>query len=297
MSLVPVQLPTPAEPLRLLAVHAHPDDESSKGAASTRLYVDQGVEVLVVSCTGGERGDILNPSFELGEREIGHVRRSEMKRAAEILGVNHRWLGFVDSGFPEGDPKPPLPEGCFAALTLEEVSAPLIDVVREFRPHVVTTYDENGGYPHPDHIRTHEVTMRAWELSGDTNYVSDHAPWSIAKMYYHHGFSREKVMVLHKAAIDLGLESPYADWIDNWDETDAVNRITARIQCAEYFPMRDDALRAHATQIDPNGNWFAIPHDVQTRVWPTEDYELALSRIGEISPESDLFEGLRGATS
>jgi mycothiol S-conjugate amidase len=295
MPLVPVQLPHAEEPLRLLAVHAHPDDESSKGAATTRMYVDRGVEVLVVSCTGGERGDILNPKFELGDRDISEVRRSEMARAAEILGIQHRWLGFVDSGFPEGDPKPPLPKGCFADLPLDEVSRPLIDLVREFRPHIVTTYDENGGYPHPDHIRTHEVAMQAWELSGDATYVTDHAPWTIAKMYYHHGFSRERITVLHQACLDLGLESPFADWLDDFDETDAVNRVTARIECSDYFPIRDEALRAHETQIDPDGNWFAIPHDVQTRVWPTEDYELALSRIGEIAPESDLFEGLRGA--
>ena len=116
----------PDEPLRLLAVHAHPDDESSKGAATMARYVREGVEVLVVSCTGGERGDILNPAAAGRPRpiagDIAAVRRREMAHARDILGVEHAWLGFVDSGFPEGDPLPPLPEGCFALVPLEEAS-------------------------------------------------------------------------------------------------------------------------------------------------------------------------------
>ena len=295
MPQVPVQLPTPGEPLRLLAVHAHPDDESSKGAASTAKYVAQGVEILVVSCTGGERGDILNSSFEIGERDISEVRREEMANAAEILGVSHIWLGFEDSGYPDGDPKPPLPEGSFAALPLEVVSAPLVEIVREFRPHVITTYDENGGYPHPDHIRTHEVAIQAWHLAADDEVEAAGEPWAVAKLYYHHSFSHKRVTALHEACLELGITSPYGDWLQGWDTaTIGVNRVTAKIDCAEWFPARNEALLAHVTQIDPEGNWFAIPSHVETAVWPTEDYELALSRIGEIDSEDDLFIGLRG---
>jgi mycothiol S-conjugate amidase len=151
-----------SEPLRMMAVHAHPDDESSKGAATCARYVDEGCEVLVVTCTGGERGDILNPRLQ-GDPEVlrnmPEVRRREMAAAVEALGVQHTWLGFVDSGLPEGDPLPPLPEGCFALEPLETAAEPLVKVMREFRPHVVTTYDENGGYPHPDHIMCHKVTV------------------------------------------------------------------------------------------------------------------------------------------
>jgi mycothiol S-conjugate amidase len=295
VSQVPVTLPAPGETLRLLAVHAHPDDESSKGAASTAMYVDSGVEVLVVSCTGGERGDILNANLDLGGLSIGEVRRLEMQEAARILGIQHRWLGFEDSGYPEGDPKPPLPEGSFADLPLDVVSAPLVEIVREFRPHVITTYDENGGYPHPDHIRTHEVAMQAWHLAADANYESDLEPWAPAKLYYHHGFSYERVLALHEACLELGIESPYQAWLEGWerDET-AASRVTARIHCADWFHVRDAALKAHATQIDPDGNWFAIPRELQMERWPTEDYELALSRIGDIVSEDDLFYGLRG---
>ena len=146
-----------------MAVHAHPDDESSKGAATMARYADEGARVMVVSLTGGERGDILNPAMDLPEihGRMTEVRRDEMARAAAILGVEHEWLGFVDSGLPEGDPLPPLPEGCFALVPLVESTERLVRVIREFRPHVMTTYDENGGYPHPDHIRCHQVSMAA----------------------------------------------------------------------------------------------------------------------------------------
>ena len=155
--------------LRLMHVHAHPDDESSKGAASTRMYVDQGVDVHVVTCTGGERGSILNPAMDRPDvlANISEIRRQEMERAREILGVTQDWLGFVDSGWPEGDPKPPLPEGCFGLVSVEDGAAPLVALIRSFKPHVVTTYDENGGYPHPDHIMCHKITMKAWEAAAD----------------------------------------------------------------------------------------------------------------------------------
>src|ERR1041384_4872467 len=110
-----------ADKLRLMAVHAHPDDESSKGAATVARYVAEGHDVMVVTCTGGEAGSILNPAMDRPEvlENMTEIRRAEMARAADILGVQHRWLGFVDSGLPEGDPKPPLPDGCFAVQPLD----------------------------------------------------------------------------------------------------------------------------------------------------------------------------------
>ncbi len=155
-----------------MAVHAHPDDESSKGAATMARYSAEGHEVLVVTLTGGERGDILNPAMDVpGIRErMSEVRQEEMAEAARILGVRQQWLGFVDSGLPEGDPKPPLPEGCFAAIPLDEPVRRLVQSVREFRPHVMTTYDENGGYPHPDHIRCHEVSVAAYDAAADPDF-------------------------------------------------------------------------------------------------------------------------------
>jgi len=293
------RVPVSATPLRLLAVHAHPDDESSKGAATLARYVSEGVEVLVATCTGGERGDILNPNLapEIAAKagtSMLEVRESEMAEAARILGVHHRWLGFHDSGWPDGDPKPPLPEGSFAALPLAEVAAPLVALTRDFRPHVITTYDENGGYPHPDHIRTHEVSMVAWQAAGDADaYPGLGEPWTPLKLYYHHSFNRRRIEALHSHMIGLGLDSPYADWLEDPERGDVSHRITTQVECADWFPVRDAALRAHATQIDPEGSWFAIPTAEQQRVWPTEDYELAASRIEAKLPESDLFAGLR----
>ena len=138
--------------LRLMAIHAHPDDESSKGAATMAKYAAEGNRVKVVTCTDGRRGDILNPAMDRpGVLEnMTAVRHEEMARAVEALGVEHVWLGYEDSGLPEGDPLPPLPEGSFAVQDPEEVAVKIVEEIREFKPHVIITYDENGGYPHPD---------------------------------------------------------------------------------------------------------------------------------------------------
>ncbi|GAA5023551.1 mycothiol conjugate amidase Mca [Actinopolymorpha pittospori] len=288
---------TETQPLRLMHVHAHPDDESSKGAASTARYVAEGVEVLVVTCTGGERGSILNPQMDRPEvlANLAEIRREEMDRAREILGVEQVWLGFVDSGFPEGDSPEPLPDGSFGATPVEEAAGALVKVMREFRPHVVTTYDENGGYPHPDHIMTHKITIAAWEAAGDPDaYPEAGEPWHPLKLYYHHSFHRERMIALHEAMVSRGLESPYAERIKDWKPDPAhAARITTRVPCADYFAVRDKALLAHATQIDPDGSWFACPLDVQAAAWPTEDFELARSLVETTTPEDDLFAGLR----
>ncbi|RLK54523.1 mycothiol conjugate amidase Mca [Actinokineospora cianjurensis] len=291
-----------SEKLRLMAVHAHPDDESSKGAATMAKYVADGHEVMVVTCTGGERGDILNPAMDRPEvtADIPGVRRAEMAKAAEILGVSHRWLGFVDSGLPEGDPLPPLPDGCFALVPLEESVPPLVRAIREFRPHVVITYDENGGYPHPDHIRCHEVSIAAFDAAGDPDLHQDAGePWQPLKLYYSHGFSRARLVAIHEALLERGLESPYGEWLENWpaERGDIANRVTSRVECADYFEVRDAALLAHATQIDPNSRWFAVPLDLQRTIWPYEEYELVRSLVDSTLPEDDLFSGLREKAS
>jgi len=286
-----------AEQLRLMNVHAHPDDESSKGAATTARYVAEGVDVHVVTCTGGERGSVLNPNMDRPDvlANISEIRRAEMARAREILGVTQDWLGFVDSGWPEGDPKPPLPEGCFAAVPLDVPTRELVRLMRSFRPHVVTTYDENGGYPHPDHIRCHEVSVAAFEAAPDPSAFPEAGePWQPLKLYYHHSFHRARTQALSDAMIARGLESPYAERLASWEpdpEHDA--RITTRISCADYFDVRDRALIAHATQIDPEGAWFAVPVAVQREAWPTEDFELVASLVESPLPEDDLFAGVR----
>jgi mycothiol S-conjugate amidase len=297
------------QPLRLMAVHAHPDDESSKGAATMARYVREGVEVLVCTLTAGERGDILNPAMERPEvrASLTEVRRAEMDKAREILGVQQRFLGFTDSGLPEGDPLPPLPDGCFALVPLEEAARPLVEVVREFRPHVMLTYDENGGYPHPDHIKTHQVAVEAFEAAADPDRYPDCGePWQPLKLYYFLTFHRARMTALHEEMLRNGKESPYAERIAEWakEEEEEIaaakqppHEITTRIHCGEFFEIRNQALIAHATQVDPNGGWFAVPAEVQRAAWPTEDYHLARSLVDAGRLEDDLFAGIRERVS
>ncbi len=283
--------------LRLMCVHAHPDDESSKGAATMARYVDQGHEVLVVSCTGGERGDVLNPRLKDDPhilRDLAQVRRDEMRAAQEILGVQHTWLGFVDSGLPEGDPLPPLPplpQGCFALEPLEITTEALVEEIRRFRPHVITTYDEEGGYPHPDHIMCHDVTVAAFRAAGDPAAYPHAGPaWQPLKLYYNASFSRARIEAYLAALTEAGIENPYADWLAGWDRPE--RDVTTRVVCGDWFPRRDDALRAHATQVDPDGFFFLMPMDLQQQVWPTDDFELAASYVPVSLPEDDLFAGV-----
>jgi mycothiol S-conjugate amidase len=303
MGRVPDYLAEQSPTLRLMAVHAHPDDESSKGAAMMARYVDEGVDVLVVTCTGGERGSVLNPALQGNadiEANMADIRRREMDAAREILGIRQEWLGYVDSGLPEGDPLPPLPEGCFGLASVEEATGRLVAQIRTHRPHVLTTYDENGGYPHPDHIMCHRISVAAFDAAGDPDaYPEAGEPWQPLKLYYDIGFSLPKMMAFHEALTSRGLESPYEEMLERWAEReDKSARITTRVPCADWFPRRDAALKAHATQVDPEGRWFRTPMPLQREIWPTEDFELVRSLVDSGTPsfeqpEDDLFAGIR----
>ncbi len=289
------------EQLRLMCVHAHPDDESSKGAATMARYASEGVDVLVVTLTDGSRGSVLNPAMDRPEVQdnITEVRAREMDRAREILGVRQVFLGFVDSGLPEGDPLPPLPEGCFALGDLEEQTEALVRVIRQQRPQVMTTYDENGGYPHPDHIRCYEVSVAAFEAAGDPDRFPDAGePWQPSKLYYNLTFHKSRLEKLHQAMLAAKVDSPYAEWLVNWvDKPGDAERLTTSVPCAEWFPVRDAALIAHATQVDPTGRWFACPIELQQETWPYEDFQLARSLVDTALPEDDLFAGVRERVS
>ena len=286
-------------PLRLMAIHAHPDDESSKGAATTARYVDEGIEVMVVSCTGGERGDVINEQVQelVDLHGIHQVRQLEMAEAARILGVRHEWLGFMDSGFPDSGvtEEEPLPEDAFALVPLTVSVPPLVKLLREFRPQVVTTYDENGGYPHPDHVRTHVVTIAAIAAAADPEAHPELGPeHQVQKVYYNQQFHKERVVALHNLLIERETESPYEEWLENWeDKPEDADRITTSVECAHYFPIRDAALKAHATQIEPDGRWFAVSTQLQQQAWPTEEFQLAWGLVETAFPETDLFAGLR----
>ena len=283
--------------LRLMAIHAHPDDESSKGAATMAKYAAEGNRVKVVTCTDGRRGDVLNPAMDRPGvlDNILEVRREEMARAAAALGVEHVWLGYEDSGLPEGDPLPPLPEGSFAVQDPEEVAVKIVEQIREFRPHVIITYDENGGYPHPDHLMVHAISMIAWERAGDPDFAPGTGePWTPLKLYYSHGFILQRMKLLQERLIQRGKQSPYELMIKRWEENegDVFGRVTTQVECAGYFQQRAEALTAHATQIDPAGAFLASPVGDQQDVWPTEEFELAASRVETTLPETDLFAGI-----
>ena len=279
----------------LLCVHAHPDDEASKGAGTVARYHAAGVHTVLVTCTGGEEGDILNPEMDRPDvrERLAEVRMEELRRSAEIIGYDEVvLLGYRDSGMP-GTPANEHPD-CFAAAPFDEAVGRLVAEIRRTQPQVIITYpDDQQGYPHPDHLRVHDISLAAFDASGDAALYPDAGePWEPAKLYYS-VWSRARTLAVHEKFIELGLESPYDQrWFDRPSHDD---RITTVIDIAEWADVRPDALRAHATQVDPNSKfWFGLPPEVARTVHPVEEYILAQSRVGDAPPggESDLFAGV-----
>ena len=291
-----------SEPLCLLTVHAHPDDEASKGAATVALYHDQGVRTVLVCCTGGEEGDILNPAMDTPEvrADLPAIRKAELAASAAAIGYDEVvHLGYRDSGMP-GTPANENPRS-FARAALEEAVGRLVTVVRRARPQVVVTYDEEqSGYPHPDHLRVHEISMSAFAAAADASaYPEAGPPWQVRKLYYV-GFSGERILALHAKFVELGLESPFDDgWIERAKGQQRV--YTTRIDVSGYSDVRRRALLAHATQIDPESPfWFGLPPEVARTVHPFDEYVLArtapgLTTVTAGQQEDDLFAGVREA--
>lgn len=287
-----------SEPLRLLSVHAHPDDESSKGAATVARYHHEGMHTVLVCCTGGEAGDILNPAMDRPEvrERLEEVRREELRRAAGIIGYDEVvMLGYRDSGMA-GTPANDDPR-CFARAPLVEAVGALVGVIRRARPHVVLTYHEDQrSYPHPDHLRVHEVSAAAFDAAGDAGaYPQAGEPWQPQKLYYH-VWSRRRMLAMHDKFVELGLSSPFdRSRLDRSNDPDVV---TTRVEVAEWADVPLDALRAHATQVEPASPfWFGLPREVAREVYPYEEYTLAKSLVAGDPPrgewETDLFDGLR----
>lgn len=282
--------------LRMIAVHAHPDDESSKGAGTYAHYLDQGVEVLIVSCTGGERGDVLNELVARNpqsRRDLAGLRKNEMERAQEIIGFEHKWLGYEDSGLP--DEGVAVPEGSFAAIPAVVSAEALIKVIREFRPHVMITYNEQGGYPHPDHIRCHDISKLAWLQSGNAEaYPEAGEPWEIKKLYYEDIFNSERVSAIYEWLMANEPQSPLLPQFDEMREWMMRRGYsgTARVNVGPFLEKRDAALLAHASQVSPDSAFFFWPNEIQRQAWPFEDYQLAASRVATATFEADLFEGI-----
>lgn len=283
-----------AEPLCILSIHAHPDDESSKGAGTIAKYHAEGVRTVLLCCTGGEEGDILNPAMDRDDvrANLAEVRRAELDRAAAIIGYDEVvLLGYRDSGMPDSDANSH-PE-CFAGAPLDEAADRVAAIIRRTRPQVVLTYgDEQGGYPHPDHLRVHDVTQPAIDRAADPSWSPQIGePWQVAKVYYS-VWSKRRIELTHAKFLELELESPFSqEWLDRpWQD----HRISTMIDIEGFAEVRLDALLAHATQIDPASPfWFGLPREVAAAIHPYDDYILATSMVEVATPESDLFAGLR----
>jgi mycothiol S-conjugate amidase len=287
----------------VMFLHAHPDDESSKGAGTMARYAKEGARVSVLTFTDGGQGDILNPALADREAELRaqlvEVRRAEVAEALRILGVtDHFDLGFPDSGYVEefaGDglaSHAELTPDCFYNVPIEEVLRRAVPIVRATRPQVLVTYDEQGGYPHPDHIRTHTATMAIWRAAADPDVLPEAGePWRASKIYHQMSFTYRRLSSLVAACDERGIETPFREWLDKWDRERA-EEITTSIDVRDFIPQRSAALKAHQTQVDPEGAWFSIPDELVAEVYPYEDFRLAVSDVETEIPESDLFAGL-----
>lgn len=296
-------------PLTLLTIHAHPDDEASKGAPTCARYKAEGVRTVLVCCTGGEEGDLHNPALaEPGQPFHGldddpvarkalmaELRPAELARSVEIIGFDELvMLGYRDSGMKD-DPANEHP-GSFHQAPLDEAVGRLVAVIRRTRPQVIITYgDDQRGYPHPDHVKVHDITVPAFDRAGDPSWYPDAGPaWQPSKLYYT-VWSRARMLSVHEALLRLRGSSPFDEkWFERPDHD---HRITTKVDVRDYLWARSDSLRAHATQVNPTEPWwFGLSDAELAEVYPWEDWELARSAVGgptEGTLEDDLFAGIR----
>jgi len=283
--------------LRLLTVHAHPDDEASKGASTIARYSAENAHSVLVCCTGGEAGDILNPALQNSETEenLPQVRAEELALSAKIIGYGRVvMLGYRDSGMPESEHNDN-PEA-FMNAPFDDAVGKLVAIIREEKPQVIVTYpDERKGYNHPDHLMVHDISLPAFEAAGDPErYPDSGEPWQPSKLY-ETVWSRARIEGLHKKFLELGLESPYDEsWFKRRSQD---HRITTRIDISDWWEIRGQALRAHATQVDPDSPfWFGLPDEHARTVHPFDDYVLVRSLVGDVQDgvfEDDLFQDIR----
>jgi len=293
----------------ILTVHAHPDDEASKGAPTLAKYHAQGVHTILVCCTGGEEGDLQNatlrdegrPFHGLTPEEERHLvaslRPAELALSAKVIGFDEVvMLGYRDSGMAESEPN--LHPESFYQADIDEATGRLVAVIRRTRPQIIITYnDDQQGYPHPDHIRVHDISVLAFERAGNPNwYPQLGEPFAPAKLYYT-AWSRRRLMAVHEALLRLRGASPYDDkW---FERPDIDGRVTTRIEVGEYLWARSQALLAHATQVDPTEPfWFGLSDQELGEVYPFEDWILAVSHVCGVpfgdgtDLEDDLFSGV-----
>ena len=293
-----------SSPLCVLTVHAHPDDEASKGAPTLAKYHAEGVRTVLVCCTGGEEGDLQNPGLRepgqpfhdlSAEQEkvlLAELRPLELARSAAIIGFDEVvMLGYRDSGMADSEANHH--PDCFHMAPLDDAVGRLVAIIRREKPQVIITYgDDQQGYLHPDHLKVHDISVPAFERAGDPAWYPEAGePWTPLKLYYT-VWSSERIRNTHDAMLELGLESPFTEeWFSRPSYDD---RITTKVSTEGLYHVRRDALLAHATQVDPASPfWFGLPDDVAASIHPFDDYVLASSRVPTDPPETDLFAGIR----
>jgi N-acetyl-1-D-myo-inositol-2-amino-2-deoxy-alpha-D-glucopyranoside deacetylase len=297
--------------LRLLLVHAHPDDESIATGATMAKYVAEGRGVTLVTCTAGELGEILVPELEhlAADRDdgLGEHRRGELDAAMKELGVtDHRYLGgfgrYRDSGMKWHDDGYAVAadethDNAFWNADLTEAATLLVEVIREVRPQVLVTYDQFGHYGHPDHIQAHRVAMYAAQLAAVPSYRRDLGePWEISKIYWtamSESRMREGLRTLRAAGDTTTFEGMDPDGPLPMTTPDA--DLTAAVDAVDHVEQKLDAMRAHATQIAVDGPFFALSNNLGNRVWGIEFFRIAKGHSGEPGRdglESDLFAGI-----
>ncbi|MGZ4676118.1 MAG: mycothiol conjugate amidase Mca [Acidimicrobiia bacterium] len=291
------------DPLCLLSVHAHPDDEASKGAGTVAKYAAEGVRGVLVCCTGGEEGDILNPAVDTPEvrADLPAVRMAELQASVDAIGYAAlHMLGYRDSGMLDTDSNGH-PDN-FANAPMDEAVGRLVRIIRAERPQVVITYgDDKAFYPHPDHVKVHDISGPAFDAAGDPERFPEAGdPWQPSKLYYT-GWSARRVRALHEAFLARGEESPYEQWFERGFDESRDDRFTTFIDVGDFLVNRRRALLAHRTQVDPKGFWMRLPDDVHRAVFPWEEFALARTLVdtgtAEGDTEDDLFAGLRVPTS
>lgn len=287
---------------RILLVHAHPDDETIGTGVTMAKYVNDGAQVTLVTCTLGEEGEVLVPDLvhlaadqqdALGEHRIG-----ELAEAMKILGVtDHRFLGgpgrFRDSGMM-GVPSNERAD-CFWRADLLDAATELVAVIREVRPQVVVTYDDFGGYGHPDHIQAHRVTHYAVALAESSFRPDLGAAWSVPKVYWT-AFPRSIIRNGIMALREQGSDSEFAA-MDPDDLPFACDDelITTAIEAPEFLDAKMEALAAHKTQVTVDGGFFALSNNLGSQAMGTEYFRLVRGPAGQQSDggwESDLFAGI-----
>jgi N-acetyl-1-D-myo-inositol-2-amino-2-deoxy-alpha-D-glucopyranoside deacetylase len=290
-------------PRRLLLVHAHPDDETIGNGATMARYAASGTHVTLVTCTLGEEGEVLVPELTAlaadQEDGLGQHRVGELATAMEALGVtDHRFLGgpgrFRDSGMM-GLPTNDRPD-CFWQADVDEAARLLVEVVREVRPQVLVTYDENGGYGHPDHIQAHRVAMRALEMAADPQ-VRDGEPWQVEKVYWNaipDSWIREGMRRLREAGDETTFEGMDPEGELPMATPDEL--VTTAVDATDFVDAKLAAMRAHATQIAVDGPFFALSNNLGNAVWGVEHYRLVRGEVAgdrdQHGRETDLFGGL-----